>query len=171
MTEGEEADILKDLSTYGIPISLIPATQSGAVKTVEFKKWLKLQRLIGDLETAKENFPHVDCPGSNDVVFRPGSNMIANPGNVMFRSVVEAKVQEVLRNFDRRLPQRTKEDIAVEIIDEIAQRRNARFLWWDNNNDCWNEFDDISRVISKVAIAYRDLKLKIMKAIQNGAQA
>jgi hypothetical protein len=32
-------------------VNIFPATESGAVKTVEFKKWLKLQRRIDDLQT------------------------------------------------------------------------------------------------------------------------
>lgn len=164
------AEVRKNLSSYGIPVSFIPATQSGAVKKGELKKWLKLQRRIDDLETAEESFPHTECPGSNDVVFRPGSSMIANPGNVMFRSLIESKVQEVIANSDKKMQQKTKEDIAMEIINEISQRRNARFLWWDNSNGCWVEFDDIQQVKSKVAITYRDLKLKILKSRQSDAQ-
>ena len=172
-TIADDAEVRKILSSYGIPVSFIPTTQSGAVKTAEFKKWLKLQRRIDDLETAEERFPHTECPGSNDVVFRPGSSMIANPGNVMFRSLIESKVHEVIANSDKKtdkkMQQKTKEDIAMEIINEISQRRNARFLWWDNSNGCWVEFDDIQQVRSKVAIAFRDLKLKILKSRQSDA--
>ncbi len=156
-----------------MPVSVIPSTQSGAVKTVEFKKWLKLQRRIDDLETADENIPYIDCPGSNDVVFRAGSSMIANPGNVMFRSLVESKVQGLIFNIESvgNVPKKTKEDVAMEIIDEVLQLEDARFLWWDNANGCWVKFDDLIQVRSKIAITYRDLKLRILKARQNDVHA
>jgi hypothetical protein len=147
----------KILSGYGIPVNIFPATESGAVKTVEFKKWLKLQRRIDDLQTLEVSIiPHIDCPRSNDVVFRSGSMMIANPGNVMFRNIIESKIQKKMR--------RTKEEVAIEIMDEILVDRKGRFLGWDNNNSCWVELQDMFEVKSKIAIAYRDLKLKIAKS-------
>ena len=172
LKKGRAPELRSILSSYGFPVSLIPATQSGAVKTVEFKKWLKLQRRIDDLDTGQENIPYIDCPGTNDVVFRPGSSMISNPGNVMFRSLVESKVKEVVSNIESgtKLPQKTKEDIATEIMDEISQRQDARFLWWDNDYGCWVEFEDLKQVRSKIAITYRDLKLKILKSRQSDPQ-
>ena len=153
-------EIRNILSSYGIPVNFIPATQSGAVKTVAYKKWLKLQRRINALEAEDKNIPYIDCPGSNDVVFRPGSSVIANPGNVMFRSLVESKVIESVG----KLSKKTKEDVAMDIIDEVLQLEDARFLWWDNVNDCWVEFHDLKQVRSKIATTYRDLKLRILKA-------
>ena len=159
--EGEVAEVRNNLSGYGIPEKLLPITDSGAVKTSELKKWLKLQRLIDGLETAGGTVPpFIDCPGSNDVVFRAGSSMTSNPGNVIFRSLIESKIQEVLSNANNGMPQKTKEDVAIEIMDQIHDQYNARFLWWDNNRGCWTEFDDIEQIKSKIAITYRDLKLK-----------
>ena len=98
--KGAEGELRKILSSYGIPASLIPTTNSGVIKTQEFRKWLKLQRRIDDLEAAEERFTHVDCPGSNDVVFRARSTMVENPGNVMFRSLVESKCLEAIVQSD-----------------------------------------------------------------------
>lgn len=162
---GGEEELRRILSGYGISVNLIPVASSGAVKVVEFKKWLKFQRRIDDLETAEEvSLPsEVDCPGSNDVVFRPGSSMIANPGNDMFRSLVESKVQEVTSDSDSfPMQKKTKDDIAMEIIKEISQRK-GRFLKWNNDEGCWTELKDITQVKSKIATTYRDLKLKIQR--------
>ncbi len=98
--------------------------------------------------------------------------MTVNPGNIMFRSLVESKVQEVVSNIESamKMPQKPKEDIATEIMDEISQHQDTRFLWWDNENDCWIEFDDLKLVRSKIAVTYRDLKLKILKSRQSNPQ-
>lgn len=160
-------ELRKILSGYGISINLIPVASSGAIKIVEFKKWLKFQRRIDDLETAEAYLPsEIDCPGSNDVVFRPGSSMIENPGNDMFRSLVESKVREVTSDsVSYFTQQKTKDDIAMEIVEEISQRK-GRFLRWNNYEGCWAELKDISQVKSKIATTYRDLKLKT-KRIRN----
>jgi hypothetical protein len=161
--EGTGEELQNILSSYGIPVNTFPATNTGAVKTVGFKKWLNLQRRIENLETADESgIPRIDCPGSKDVLFRSGSAMNSNPGNVMFRSLLESKILEVISS--RNLPAKTKEDIAREIIQEISHRRKGRFLRWDNDNSCWMEFQDLTPVKTKIGIAYRDLKLKIMKS-------
>ena len=145
------------LSGYGIPVNIFPTTESGAVKTTKFKNWLKLQRRIEALQTAQVPIiPHIDCPRLNDVVFRSGSTMIANPGNVMFRDLIELKIRRKMR--------RTKEEVAIEIMDEILQDRKGRFLVWDNNNNCWVELQDMFEVKSKIATTYRDLKLKLAKS-------
>lgn len=159
------------LSSYGIPVGLIPTTHSGVVKTQEFRKWLKLHRRIDDLEAVKEHFFHVECPGSNDIVFRHGSTMTENPGNVMFRSLVESKCEEVIAVFERELPpQNTKEEIAMEIINEIIlQRPNARFLRWNNAHGYWVEFATVAEVKAKIAVAFRDMKLKMMNASKSDA--
>jgi len=167
---GGEAELRKKLLGYGIPDNLIPITSSGAAKKIEFKKWLRLQRRIEDLGTAEESSisPPIDCPGSNDVVFRNGSSMLSNPGNVMYRSLIESKIQEVTSKTDiwrtMTTTRKTKVDVATEIIEEISQRRKGRFLEWDNDNSCWIEFQDLSLVKSKIAISYRDLKLKIARS-------
>jgi len=150
------------LSGYGIQVNTFPATDTGAVKTVEFKRWLKLQRRIENMETADESgIARIDCPGSNDVLFRSGSAMNSNPGNVKFRSLLESKIQEVISS--RKLPAKTKEDIAKEIIEEISHRRKGRFLRWDNDDSCWIEFQDLTEVKTKIGITYRDLKLKTIR--------
>ena len=164
--KGTEGELREILSSYGIPVNLIPTTHSGVIKTQEFRKWLKLQRRIDDLEAAEERFTHVDCPGANDVVFRAGSTMVENPGNVMFRSLVESKCLEAIAQSDRELPpQKTKEDVAMEIINEIILKRpNARFLKWNNDYGYWVEFAKVEEVKTKIAVTFRDLKLKMMRA-------
>ena len=162
------------LSGYGILMDLFPTTDSGTMKTVEFKKWLKFQRQVEEHEGPQDEyvFRHLDIPGFNDVVFRMGSAMICNPGNVKFRGLIERHIQEnMITDQNSHHAQgwnpKTKDEVAIEIMEEISKRRMGRFLQWDNDKHCWIEFDDISQVRSRVAIAYRDLKLKIERAMQN----
>jgi hypothetical protein len=82
--------------------------------------------------------------------------MIANPGNVMFRDLIELKIRRKMR--------RTKEEVAIEIMDEILKDRKGRFLVWDYNNNCWVELQDMFEVKSKIATTYRYLKLKLAKS-------
>ena len=160
---GNVPEMMKILSGYGIPVNLIPVTNSGFPKTAYFKQWLRLQRRLEEENDEATASLFIDCPRSNDVLFRSGSTMINNPGNVMFRGLVEAKIQDVYLNSDSWAAVKTKEYIAIEIIEEVVQERRGRFLGWDSEDDCWKEFEDLLQVKSKVAITYRDLKLKLAR--------
>ena len=52
----------------------------------------------------------------------------------------------------------------MEIINEIILKRpNARFLKWNNDYGYWVEFAKVEEVKTKIAITFRDLKLKMMR--------
>eukprot|EP00537_Pseudo-nitzschia_pungens_P010782 CAMPEP_0172385840 /NCGR_PEP_ID=MMETSP1061-20121228/3452_1 /TAXON_ID=37318 /ORGANISM="Pseudo-nitzschia pungens, Strain cf. pungens" /LENGTH=554 /DNA_ID=CAMNT_0013114997 /DNA_START=285 /DNA_END=1952 /DNA_ORIENTATION=+ len=149
------------LAGYGILANQVPVTNSNTVKCQHFKQWLKLQHRIEEEPVAVSTF--IDCPQSNDVVFRSGSTMIHNPGNVVFRGLIESKIQDWYTNGATWTSPKTKDDIATEIVQEVLENRKGRFLTWDSKDDCWKEMTDMSQVKTKVAIAYRDLKLKLIK--------
>ncbi|VEU41735.1 unnamed protein product [Pseudo-nitzschia multistriata] len=170
---GTVQDSLEQLSGYGIPSGVIPITTTGTVKTVYLKQWLKLQRRIDDPLDEANELKFIDCPLSTDVLFRSGSTMLHNPGNVMFRGLIEAKIQELFgsnqledshSSFSPPISTtKTKEDIAIGIVEEVVRDKNGRFLVWNSKDDCWKVLRDASAVTTKVATAYRDLKLKVAK--------
>ena len=147
------------LSGYGIPVTLIPSTYSGTVKTSCFRTWLKIQRRKDALELAKElGSQMIDCPGLHDVVFRQGTNSTANPGNVMFWSLIESKISNPgLPVFGNYIPEST---IAKEIFDKIVYRRKGRFLKWESSLHCWVEFEDVSEIITRIGLAYNRSRQK-----------
>jgi hypothetical protein len=149
---GQPIEIRYELKSYGIPVELIPATDTGNVKHVNLKHWIKVRKVLekfpvstrrgsvssnssDDTELDYEypsNIPQhsylsqqqqwaqqyqqmpyqqfqaqqqqiqqqyrqsiiVECPGSTDVVFRRGKSMLYHPGNNMFQSLIESKLQE-----------------------------------------------------------------------------
>lgn len=159
---GNVPDTQKILSGYGIPVTLIPVTNSGCLKTAYFKQWLKLQQRIDDADDEATASSFIDCPNSNDVVFRMGSRMLRHPGNVAFRGLIESKIEDTSKVPPWSV-QKTKEDIAIEIVREVVQEKKGRFLIWHNKDECWKELHDVSQMTTKVAITYRDLKLKLAK--------
>jgi hypothetical protein len=90
------------LKGYGIPVELLPYTESGTVTTKRHVLWTKSRRCLeeGSFEADGGNgffrvqFPDqppmliVDFPGYNDVLFRQGKTMMEHPGNVMFRDLI-----------------------------------------------------------------------------------
>jgi len=99
------------LKGYGIPVELVPMTESGTITTKHHSQWLKTRHLFegggmagsvggGGGGTKPNTFPEpVDCPRSNDVLFRQGKDMMEHPGNKMFRDLILSSLahQEALK--------------------------------------------------------------------------
>ena len=108
---GNPLEIRYQLQGYGIPTELIPATDTGNIKNVNLKQWIKLRKHVEEEEQewmVRTGIPYsssdsdgafssastvmdipmsniVECPLSTDVVFRRGRSMNSHPGTSCFR--------------------------------------------------------------------------------------
>jgi len=159
---GEGVELQYRLKSYGIPVDLTPITESGNIKTTHLKQWLRLRKVIevgitpDGIKTDKVSI--IECPRSNDVIFRPGTSMLCHPGNVIFRGLIESKQNRIT------VKRAEKEEVALEIIQEV-QKTGGRFLIWDNGG-WWSEVNDVSLISTKIAISYRDFKMKVQSMVQ-----
>lgn len=158
---GEGTELQYILKSYGIPIENLPITDTGNIKTTYLKQWLRIRKIIEVkmLSTGRstKNTSIIECPRSVDVVFRPGTSMLCNPGNVTFRGMIEA-------NQYRNTVKRTdKEKVAFEIIDTI-KGLGGRFLLHEPLG-YWTDISDDPSVVDKITISYRDHKTKIRNAM------
>ena len=142
---------------YGIPVELIPLTDTGNIKTTHLKQWMKLRRInevmrmkVGADDTSVSI---IECPGSNDVVFRSGTSMSCHPGNARFRCLVESKHES-----PSIVSQTTQAELSEQLIEEI-EVVGGRFLKWDNRG-YWTEIKDQLQIHTKVALSIRDFKYK-----------
>lgn len=167
---GEETELRYMLQGYGIPVDLIPVTGTGNIKTVYFKQWLRVRKTLEALRTkqhqnnnsnsnvngngGKVDKPSIiECPRSNDVIFRTGTALTCHPGNSMFQSIMESKMLE-----HAAASQVGKMEITKEIIDEV-KRKQGRFLQWDSRG-WWMQLKGKSHIHAKVAVSVRDFKTK-----------
>lgn len=163
---GECLELQYLLKSYGIPTDLMPITDSGNIKTTHLKQWMRLRKIIevgmtpDGIKTNKMSI--MECPRSNDVIFRPGTSMLCHPGNVVFRGLIEAKQNRTT------VKRAEKEEVALEIIREV-QETGGRFLLWDNGG-WWSELNDITLISTKIAISYRDFKMKVQSLVQQHLQ-
>lgn len=196
-------DVRYRLMGFGIPVDLLPVTETGNLKVKQWLAWIKVQRWLENNkdqerdEAAAEqqsssssswnapqqqqqqqlsaqhlldpDSPTVQCPRLRDVVFRNGTSSLSNPGNAMFRGLLEAYLVQ------HSLARTNGEKIAVswQIMDAV-ERRGGRFLEWHragngkgpNAIGWWVVMHDRNAVRSKVAICLRDLR-KLAKAKEN----
>lgn len=163
---GEGMELQYRLKSYGIPVDLIPITDTGNIKTTHLKQWMRLRKIVEvgmtPDGTKTNEVSIVECPRSNDVIFRPGTSMLCHPGNVVFRGLIESKQDRIT------VKRAEKEEVALEIIREV-EKSGGRFLIWDNGG-WWSEAKDVDLICTKIAISYRDFKTKVQSQNQNKQQ-
>lgn len=183
---GEPVELKYQAAGYGIPVDLIPMTSTGNVKTTYLKQWIRLRNAIevemmlkgswclGDAfgnQPDNNNNDHeilIECPGSNDVVFRPGRPGMNHAGNVAFRSLIESK-----SFLHDRASQTEKLTITKEVVKEMIEIRKGRFLIWNETYCCWKPIENPNKQRHKVAVALRNFKSakKALKNIQTNEES
>ena len=152
---GQDVENRYQLNGYGIPLDQFPITETGKIKTTNFKKWIQLRKNLEDVnsEIGRNHMSIVECPRSNDVVFRPSQSTMCHPGNVMFRSLVESKHYA----HDVATSREAKIDITKGVIQDI-KNTGGRFLVW-NISSWWTELIDETQIYSKTAVFFRNSKV------------
>jgi len=230
---GESIELRYQLKGYGIPVELIPATDTGNVKQQNLKQWIKLREYVEmnphslrrvslssnsddamDYEHTSSSIPQgyvlsqqqqqyyqmqyiqqyqiqqqeqqqlqhqqqqdkiciVECPGSCDVVFRRGKSMMYHPGNAMFQSLIQSRLEE-----HDNTNQAGRIAIVISLIQYIEREKGGRFLTWDSKNNWWLDMMTIPmsgshyspvgiiqaqelEIQAKVSYAFRDFKKKM----------
>mmetsp|Transcript_12049 Transcript_12049/g.34535 ORF Transcript_12049/g.34535 Transcript_12049/m.34535 type:complete len:501 (-) Transcript_12049:187-1689(-) len=154
---GETIELQYSVKGFGIPVELIPLTDTGNIKTAYLKQWMKLRRTIEVMKmTEGDDYGAIciiECPRSNDVVFRSGTSLSCHGGNVRFRCMIESKHDSLFV-----VSRTTQAELAEQLIDEV-ETGGGRFLEWDNRG-YWTEIRDRLRIHTKVALSIRDFKYK-----------
>ncbi|OEU12029.1 hypothetical protein FRACYDRAFT_263374 [Fragilariopsis cylindrus CCMP1102] len=109
---GDEIELRYQLQGFGIPINLIPSTETGTVKLHNFNAWMKTRQIVEENPNDNNQYTYkikntntknsskvtattttvtniiVECPGTNDVIFRRGQSFKEHPGNDVFRDSI-----------------------------------------------------------------------------------
>jgi len=166
---GKPTELRYQISSYGIPVDLLPLTSTGNVKTTYLKQWIRLRNSIEEdivangfqSTSTSTSEDSIECPGTSDVIFRPGRPVMNHPGNVTFRSLIESK------SYQHDIATQTEKlAITKEVVDEMIEVREGRFLTWDENSGCWKAIRSSNKQRHKVAIAFRNFK-SYKKALRN----
>jgi hypothetical protein len=96
----------------------------------------------------------IDCPGSEDVLFRPSKLIKGHPGNVKFHSLIEYEHESGLGISK-----------ASKRIVKAIQQNNGRVLVWDKQG-WWIHLTEESQILFKVSVSFRDYKQKKKARVQ-----
>lgn len=150
---GEDMELRYELMGYGVPIDLIPITDSGTVKTKNLKDWIKVRKAI---EQGNIDPKPIECPETYDVVFGYGKAFTMHPGNVLYRGLLEQYCEE----HKQAKTLQAKKAITWSIVEEI-ENKGGRFLLWDKRG-WWAPFKNRNDIRSKVAVTLKDHTRRVM---------
>ncbi|MGK3759205.1 MAG: hypothetical protein ACI8RD_011522 [Bacillariaceae sp.] len=185
----------KLFTPVGIPIELLPITDTWNIKLVNLNQWIKLckhlereKQYSSDSDnsnsgggydsggvsatsstittTTIENI--VECPLSNDVVFRRGKPLNFHVGNVNFQNLIESRIYE--HTIDQNTPPLRRTEIEIEIFNEVfrkpKQGESGRFLTWNKEKKWWLVIHSENEIQLKIRNAFRDFRKKMLRTQQ-----
>jgi regulator of replication initiation timing len=144
-SEGDQTELLYTLSGFGIPSDLLPISCTGKVKTANHNSWINVQRTRLFREQYHTDEEIVECPRSEDVVFKKGPGYRNNPGNLYFRGLIEVAGHEHQNAGKER-----KYELTMSIVQQIEEI-NGRFLQWSKARKMWVVNKDRNAIRTKVA--------------------
>jgi len=132
----------------------------------------------------------VECPSFNDVVFRIGQTSIENPGNVKFRSMILTYLEnEDYTGYSNKVTLRKNKPMTnnssnngdgnngksksrhrsfVDWIIDETDKRNGRFLEWDDTNKCWVQMIKKTHIERKVGpVLYSRTKRRVKDKVSS----
>ena len=136
------------LMGYGIPLDVLPSSDTGNMKLKDHFQWIQARKLIEDEGRAQDNI--VECPGLNDVVFqKAGKSWKLHPGDVFYRGLIESNHKKHSVSS-----QTAKKQLIWSIVEEIESKK-GRFLAYDKRG-WWIQLKERAEIRKKVAISFRN---------------
>ena len=120
-------------------------SSTGTIKYDNHRDFLNVVRVKATVNTRyRENI--VECPRTNDVVYRKGPASKYNTGNAYYRDLIE---DHSLEHFTG---DRNKKYNITRLVIKRIQSRGGRFLKWE---DMWVVYQDEEVVRKKIASAFK----------------
>jgi len=162
---GSATECMYMLQTFGIHSLQMPIyIGTGKIKTVDHHKWLELHQKREVAVQDNNIFEGIECPELGDVLFGRGWPKMTHPGNAVFRSTIEAR----LEHYNKAKTKRDKTMIAWSVVCELRDC-GARFLR-ENTTGWWIEVsNEVAR--QKVSIGFRDVRKARQKSSKSKSAA
>ncbi len=155
-------EIRYELQGYGIPTDSLPLTHTMAIKRQNHTQWIALRKRIernsgddGNKKTSKplpiDQSDIVECPRSYDVIIGKAKYK-NNPGNVFYRSLIEATHDEHIASAKRE-----KVELTWRIVRQMEERK-GRFLEMNKSVKAFVHIKDRNVMRQKVAQSYKEYK-------------
>jgi hypothetical protein len=147
--------------------TVLPFTDSNNLKLKNFNLWIQGRKTIEKIEEEMRNNNGiesvwlVDCPSSEDVVFKAGTSSLHHPGNAVFH--------DMLRDQES---SKGNSQLIVDGIVKTVLERHGRFLEWDPCG-CWKVLNSVTTIRHKIysSHSYAKKSSSARKRQQNSASS
>jgi hypothetical protein len=151
--KGTYTEIMYSLLGFGIPVDLIPFSQSGAIKKTNLNRWIA-KNIARERDLAYGGtFSGVDLPTRHDVLMGKGKPLGSHPGNVHLRELVEAHMHE----YNASHQSLDKVGVVHKVVS-IIKARSGRFL--EKHDDGWWRESLDADVVEKVKKLFQRTNMK-----------
>jgi hypothetical protein len=149
-------------SEYGFPVDDIPLTNTGNIKTIQWRQWIKFREIVdAHWKQTGQPLPGLDCPDLRSVVFRTSGIMYHHPPNKVLRTILASKEQQRADAATVVAKRQATQDVIQEIHDLGFQ-----FLLWNKDLGYYIPCSDESEIKKHVFQSWRD-QIKRSSAQQN----
>ena len=154
---GTRTEIMYSLLSFGLPVDLIPYSETGTIKKTNLNRWIA-KYIARDKEMAKNGgiFSGVDLPSRNDVLHGKGKPVQNHPGNAHLRTLVESNIDEYQAAYESV----DKMNVVYKVFAEV-KATSGRFLEKDEVG-WWRESHDVDAV-DKVRMLFQRTNKKIRR--------
>lgn len=181
---GAELELRYRLKSYGIPIELLPITETGSIKMGNHSHWMKTRKNIE--QAMDKSVTVVECPGLHDVGFRQGTSSMEHPGNVWCRDLIlfllEDRDLQIKHNpniefSSYNTTSGNNNSIAAKIHNEVVERcvnqveqRGGRFLEWNKERSAWIQIQGGTKIRQKVSVLFHSIDRRYRKAATSNSR-
>ena len=162
---GDELEMRYRLKSYGIPIELLPITETGSIKITNHNHWIKTRKHI-EQGIDNNTVEIVECPGSNDVVFRQGTSSMENPGNVRCRDLILSLMEHrenAINSSGSNEAAIIHNEIVDRLMDTIERHKKTRLLEWDKHRGTWTQMFNKPKAKQKVSVLLHSIDKRYRK--------
>lgn len=175
---GDDLEMRYRLKSYGIPIELLPITETGSIKLINHNHWIKTRKHME--QAIDQSVRVVECPGLNDVVFRQGTSSMEHPGNVRCRDLILYLLEDRDRQIkahpeidfesysntsgnNSSVTAKIHSDVVERLVDEVVEQRDGCFLEWEKQRSAWVQIVDESKIKQKVSVLFHSIDKRYRK--------
>ena len=194
---GSQTEIEYALMSFGLPVTDLPVTSTGAIKLSQQKSFIRIQRQIDSIRNRNEERVRpshmsalvigpvekdtgiIECPLLKDVLFQHGGRSAKHPGNIAFTALIESILPE-FQNERRSSERKAVIDKLISTVQNefdpsdtrYAMEQPRRFLLWDKSHKAWLDVTNDRDVLrEKIRILIRDhiTRLQLRSAPSTGS--
>jgi hypothetical protein len=169
----ERTHMIKDFKSIPYVDTNVGTYDSDIVSTTSTSTQSHLQNYLANTNNI------VECPLSNDVIFRRGKTMNVHLGNVNFQNLIESRIYE--HSIDLDTPPLRRTELEIEVFNEVLKPvknngsyggggggggHSGRFLTWDMKKQWWLVIRSEDEIRIKIHYAFRDFRKKMLRTQQ-----